>query len=194
MPDRRTVALTRRFQTRIAVIGGRAATLTVARWAGLSGYDEDDVATFAKLTTPTLTAAKASAVTTAVAFYSMLVGIRPAAITARDVPIFADPRDPFISYWRALKMGSTEQDAIVAGAARADAFARNLAADSSRNTAEVVMHRQGLRAGSWTRLPEPGACAWCEEVAAQTYSTADAASFSHGNNAPCHCTPVPNIA
>jgi hypothetical protein len=195
MPDQRTLALTRRFQGRIDQIGSRASQRAVAAWLALPGYNDENVAEYTDKVSPTLSAAKAASVAAGAAFYSLLIDARPIRVAAGEVPVDGDPREPFISVWLALKNGRSFDEALEAGRLRANSFARRLAVDASRASADVVMHRQGLRPGGWTRLPETGACDWCQTVAVQTYKTRDAASFGHGgdNHPVCHCTPVPNI-
>lgn len=196
MPDKRTLTLTRRFQQRIDQIGSRASQRAVAAWLALPAYNEENLPEYTEKILPTLSATKAASVNVAAGYYSLLVERRPVRVAADEIGVEGDPREPFISVWLALKNGRPFEEALEAGRLRANAFVRRLAVDASRETADVVMHRQGLRPGGWTRLPETGACAWCQLVAVQTYSTRDAASFGHGgdNHPVCHCTPVPNIA
>lgn len=188
MHDAQRLLLTRRYQTATALIGDRAATLTAHHWKAV-GHDEANIPEFAHRAAPAFNAAKTAAVQLSSGYYSLLTGRRPVGVNPRDVLIDPDVRAPFIAYWNALKGGAGD-DAVLSGIARAEAIARNFAVSSGRRTGDVVMHRQGLRPGDWTRITDGGACAWCEEVAAQTYSSAEAADFGHDR---CGCTAVPNI-
>lgn len=183
--------LTRTFQGRIATIGGKAARLTSAAWGGLSAYDEADVATFAARTASTLAAAKAAAVQAGVGYYATLVQFRPPAVNVRDVPVTADPREPFIAYWNALKGGNSFESALESGSARAEAVARNLATSASRQAGDVALRESGQQVDGWERVPDSGACDWCLLVAGQVYNTAESADFGHDR---CGCSASPLIA
>lgn len=190
MDSRTVLTLTRRFQARVATVGERVATITARHWLTV-GHDEADIAIFERVAGPSLQAAKTGAVQIAAGFYSTLVGRRPVAIRAAEITLEPNFREPFIAYWQALGNGHPLDEAIASGAARAEAIARNLTVSSSRRTGDVVLRRHGLRAGDWTRTTDGNACDWCELVADQTYSSAEAADFGHDR---CNCSAVPNIA
>lgn len=182
-------ALTRRFQATVARIGDRAAALTARQWAELGSYDEADVETFARAVEPTLSAAKRSAVLTGVAYYAVRARLlRPPTIAADLVPVAADPREPFIAYWRALKMGN--RAALESGIGRAAALARNLATSSARQSGDVLYREAGREPRYWVRVPDGDACAWCQDVAGGTYHSAESADFGHDR---CGCSAEPEF-
>lgn len=184
-------ALTRRFQQTIARIGERAGALTALRWSQLDTYDEADVETFARAVAPTLAAVKASAVSTGAAYYAVRGRIsRPPTIRPDMIDLVADPREPFIAYWRALKMGNPVDEAVLSGTARAGAIARNLASSASRRAGDVLFDRAAVTPARWVRVPDGGACDWCQEVAGQSYLSAESADFGHDR---CNCTAEPEF-
>lgn len=182
--------LTRKFQRKVALIGDRAARLTGTHWVN-SGHDEADIAAFARTAAPTLAAAKTSAVVTGVAYYALRAKIRPPSVNARDVSVDVFHREPFIAYWQALKNGHPIEDAIQSGIARAGALATNLVVSSARRAGDVTYRKSGLHVIYWNRETDAGACPWCEDVADQTYTSAETADFGHDR---CGCTPVPIFA
>lgn len=190
MPDARTVQLARAAQRRLELIGGRAGARTGQAFDQLSSYNEADVATFAQATAPTLAAAKSAGVVTGVGLYATLARLRSPRVTARDVLLDPNPREPFISYWNALKHGHSPADALQSGRSRAMALARNLVISAARRAGDVTMQRAGRRVEAWERVPDAGACEWCESVANDLYRTAESADFGHDR---CNCTAVPQL-
>lgn len=178
-------ALARRFQQRVALIGDRAGTRTASIWRTV-GHDEENIAEFARKAGPTLAAAKTAAVATGVAYFAARARIRPVSIGEVDVPVLH--REPFIAYWQALKNGHPIEDAIQSGLARADAMARNLVVSVSRRSGDALYRKAGLKVAHWNRDTDADACPWCEEVATQTYSSAETADFGHDR---CGCSPFP---
>jgi hypothetical protein len=184
-------AVTRTFQTTIARIGDRAAALTARQWAALGNWDEADVEAFARASAPTLQAAKDAAVQSGRGYYAVRAKLlRPPTITSAMVDVAADPREPFIAYWRALKSGNPIDAAIESGTARAGAIARNLASSASRRTADVLYSRADVYVGRWVRVPDANACDWCQLIAEGNggYKSAETADFGHDR---CNCTAEP---
>lgn len=185
MPD----LVTRRFQTTIARIGDRAATLTQREWAALGHWDEADVETFAQATEATLAAAKNAAVQTGRGYYAIRARLfRPPVVTAKMVPVTADPREPFIAYWQALKSGNPVEAAIESGTARAGAIARNLATSAGRQTGGVLYRAAGVNPTYWVRVADADACSWCQDVADGEYGSESSADFGHDR---CGCSVEP---
>lgn len=180
--------LTRRFQTNIAELGDRAGTRAAAAFASLDSHDRADIIRFARKADPVIAAAKAGAVRTAVGYYALLAAVRPVAVTAAEVPISANVRDPFVSTWRALQAGHPYADAVAAGAARAEAVARNVVTSSARQAGDLFVAKARLNVEGWERIPDGGACPWCIEAAAGVYRTAESADFGHDR---CGCIAAP---
>lgn len=188
LPDHLRLPLTRRLQTHLSTIAGRATVLGQRAWAGLDTYDEDDIDAFAQAASPAASALKTAAVAAAVGYYATLLGSRPQRVipTAIDaVPAF---RDPFISVWQALKNGHPYPEAVAAGRARVDAVMVNLANTTARRTGDYVATKAGATTVGWERITNRGACEWCQLVAGQTYHSASSADFGHDR---CGCTAVP---
>jgi hypothetical protein len=183
--------LTRTFQARIALIGDRAARVAAARWLGLPGYDEEDVARFETSTRAVLQAAHAAAVHSGVGYYATLGQFRPPSVAAREVPYVVDPREPFVAYWNALDKGHPWEEAVRSGSARAEALARDLATSSSRKAGDVTMKKANQRVEGWSRSATAGACPWCKGLEQYVWETAEATDFGHTR---CHCTPVPMVS
>lgn len=182
-------ALTRRFQRTIARIGDRAAVITARTWSDLGAWDEANVDEFARRVAPTLTAVKASATSTGVAYYAVRAGLlRPPTIRPALIATVAETRDPFIAYWRALKMGNPFEAALESGTARAGAIARNLATSTSRQAGDVLYRQSGHEPRHWVRVPDGNACPWCLEVAGGIYHSAESADFGHDR---CGCAAEP---
>lgn len=180
--------LTTRYQQRLALIGHRAGQKTAAIWGALDAHNEADIPTFTKRSAPVLTGAKTAAVVTGVAYFATVAQIRAPAVNQRDVIVPLLPREPFIAYWNALKGGAPLDEALQSGLARADAFARNLVVSASRRAGDVVFQKAGLHVAYWNRETDANACPWCEDVATQTYKSAETADFGHDR---CGCTPFP---
>lgn len=182
--------LTRRFQNEVARIGNRAGVLTARQFDQLESYDDADVETFARGAAPALVAAKTAAVATGVAFYARKARLRTIpGISAAEVPTTANAREPFISYWRALKSGNTVEDARLSGLARAAAIARNLATSSARLAGPVVLERYSDRpVHGWIRVPDGAACDWCIAAAEAFYASAADADIGHDR---CGCSIEP---
>lgn len=189
-PEQRK-ALTRRFQHVLRTIGDNTGARLRPSWDALDRYDEDQIPEFTRSTAPFLDAAKVAAVHHAVAFYALTAGIAPIAIKAASVAVEPDVRAPFIATWRALKGGAPLEDAVAAGSSRLDGVARDFVTSSSRQTGDLVVENAGLKVVGWERVPDDGACPWCEEVAPGFYHSAESADFGHDN---CGCTAEPIYA
>jgi hypothetical protein len=191
LPDHLRLPATRRFQSTITNVVGRATPALYRAWDDLDDYDEDSVDTLAAKAAPTLTAVKATAVRSAVGYYTVLAGVRPPRVATGDVSTAADMRAPFISTWQALASGNAYDAAVAAGRSRLEAVLSDFAVSASRQTGDVFVARANVRVHGWERITDSGACPWCEEVAGETYSSAEAADFGHDR---CNCTAAPLIA
>lgn len=180
-------ALTRRLQAALALIGDRSSTRLQRMWASLDAYDEDQIASLERVALPLAGSTQTASIANAVGFYAVAAGIRPPPVSARDLNVRLDLRDPFISTWSALSHGDTFEGAVAAGASRCDTVIRNLVISTVRQTGDVVATKAGLRITGWERVPNFGACPWCVSVAGR-YSTAKTADFGHDR---CGCTIEP---
>lgn len=188
LPDHLRLPATRRFQSTLSTVAARATPALHRAWDGLDGYDEGSVASLTASAASTMTAVKSTAVRAALGYYVVLAGVRPPQVTAAEVSTVPDLRAPFISMWQAFSSGNSYDDALAAGRARIEAVVSDFAVSSARQTGDVFVNKANLRVTGWERIPDGGACPWCEEVAQQTYSSADAADFGHDR---CNCTAAP---
>lgn len=182
--------LTVRFQQSLRRISNSAAPRVQRAWRALDTYDESDIETFATAAAPTFGAAKTAAVRQAAGYYALTAGIRTVGVTAKSVPVVADPREPFISTWQALKSGRPYDEAVEAGNLRIEAVVSDLVESSARQTGDVVVEQAGLRIVGWERIPDDGACPYCEEVAPGFYSSAETADAVSHNNCGCSVEPI----
>lgn len=189
LPDHLRLPATRRFQSTITTVAARATPALHRAWDGLDTYDEESVAVLTAKATPTITAVKATAVRAAVGYYVVIAGA-VAAVKAHEVATVADLRAPFISVWQALASGNSYEEALAAGRSRIEAVVSDFAVSSARQTGDVFVDKAGLRVSGWERIPDGDACDWCQEVAVDTYSSADAADFGHDR---CNCTASPLV-
>lgn len=188
LPNHLRLPATRRFQATIASVVDRATPALQRAFDSLDDYDEASIAALTAKVTSNLTAVKATAVRSALGYYTVLAGVRPPTIAPGEVPTTANIRAPFISVWQALASGHSFEDARLAGRARIEAVAMDFAVSSARQTGDLFVAKAGLRVSGWDRIPEAGACDWCEQVAADTYPSAEAADFGHDR---CQCTAAP---
>lgn len=190
LPDHLVRPLTARFRTSLAQISATSAPKLRKLYEQLGEHNDAQVAGFTKQAHPVVTAAKSATVARAAGYYALIAGIRPPSITAAHVDVAADLRGPFIQTWSALSNGTADDDAVTAGANRAEAAAINLVASASRLTGDQVYEQANVRVESWFREPEGDACDWCLEAAQGTYTTAEATDFGHDR---CMCVAVPNF-
>lgn len=183
--------LTVRFQQSLRRISNASTPALTRAWNGLQAYNEDDIATFASESAPTLNAAKFAAVRQAAGYYALTSGVRTVGVQATSIAVEPDTRAPFIATWLALKNGAPIEVAVENGASRLDALVDNLVVSSARQTGDEVVAKSGLRIVGWERVPDDGACPWCEEVAPGFYTSAESADFGHDR---CGCSAEPIYA
>lgn len=182
------VALTRRYQSRLAAISGTAGVAVAVAWDDLPGYDRLDIPTFARRTARTFIAAKAATLAVAVGYYSLLAVVRPPAVNVEEIDVAPAVDDPFIGYWQALQAGHVWDEAVAIGRGRAEAAVTDYVTSTSRRTGDVVAERTGQDIVGWRRVLTGTSCAWCATVATQRYRTAESADFGHTR---CDCTAAP---
>ncbi len=152
-------------------------------WDSLDGYSDDEQ--WLARATPVLAAGQSRAISLQIASLEAILGVqlaydRPALLQKAAIDI----SQPFIALATALRDGHPFDDAVTAGADRAQTVGESGVTWAARaaNTA-ADQHVSG-----WERVPDGGACDWCQLVAEQTYSTADSASFGHDR---CACDVIP---
>lgn len=191
IPAERRTALTRRFQHVMNTLGDSTAARLRPAWLALGEYNEAQIPTFTRKATPVLNAAKSVAVKHAAAYYALHAGVTPVGVSVASITVEADLREPFISVWQAFQSGASFEAAVNAGEGRLDAVSRDLLVSSGRQTGDEVVQRAGLRIVGWERVPDDGACPWCEEVAPGFYTSAESADFGHDR---CGCSAEPIYA
>lgn len=109
-------AVTNRFVDRQKRLADAAGFRLAKAWDSLDSYDAGDVDTLEEAAGQAITAAQIQSVALTAAYISTVTG-EPVASTDPDtVPNW---RDPFIAYWRALKMGESWDAAKASGRSRA---------------------------------------------------------------------------
>jgi hypothetical protein len=108
-------------------------------------------------------------------------------VRAGDVELEADLRGPFRATWHALSQGRPFDEALEVGRSTAQAVAFDFVQSAARLTGDVVA-KKSERTVKWQRVPSPGACEWCVEVAGQLYNSAESADFGHER---CDCDAIP---
>lgn len=152
-------------------------------WDSLGGYSDDQQ--WLARAVPVLVAGQSRAISLTIASLEAILGVqlafdRPALIDKARIDI----TQPFISLATALRDGHPFDDAVTAGADRAQTIGETGVTWAARAANGVAdSHVTG-----WERIPEGGACDWCIEVAGQTYHDADSAAFGHDR---CACDVVP---
>jgi hypothetical protein len=172
----------------VAAVVTNATPILHRIWDGLDNYDEGSVETLTLAVEAPLQAVKTASVRQAVGYYTVLSGAPPQAVTVAEVGAAANMRDPFISVWQALASGNSYEDALFAGRARIEAVVSNLANSSARQTGDLFVRKARLKVHGFERIPNIGACPWCQSVAGRIYKSADAADFGHDR---CSCTAAP---
>lgn len=174
----------RRYKRQIAVYRDRTSALLVAEWDRLDGHDEADIATYARRTAPGLAGAKSAAVSLSAGFYALATGTRPRAVRADDIDRTPDIAGPFRATWHALSMNRPMAEALTVGRSTAEAVGFDFVQSVARRTGDLVADERTR----WRRVPGGMSCAWCLDVAGQSYSSAEAADFGHER---CDCDAVP---
>lgn len=147
----------------------------------MSGYDEADIPVFLQAAVPIVRAGQSASARATSAFLARSSGSRPkpldlGAVTGAAVRNGVDPdvvyRRPFTDIYRMLKNGSQWQDAVNAGRARAVSSAATDVQLAMRQTL-VEVGTQDERIVGYARVPDSGACEFCQLIAGQRYTTED---------------------
>lgn len=188
LPKSLVIPATRRFQTGQAGIISATVPKLQSAWDDLDNYDEDAIDELVTAAEKPLRSLKSAAVRQALGLYTVLAGVRPPGISVDEVPTVPDLRSPFISVWQALKSGTPYPEALLAGRSRIEAVISDFAVSSARQTGDVFVEKARVHPSGWERITDANACDWCDMVAEDIYSSADAADFGHDR---CGCTAVP---
>ena len=182
-PEQRRT-LVARYQHQLDATATTAGEIAAQAWDQLDAWDEADIEAFIKLVEPAA-AAQAHGSALAAAFVALAAGIPvPAVDTSTATP---DWRAAFSLYWAELAKGTPWDEAHAAGRSQAQAVGYDSVQSAARETTTAVDNATPALT-QWQRIPDSGACSWCEEVAQQTFHSADSADFGHDR---CGCTVAP---
>lgn len=187
VPPASVAPLTRRYQAALGSIAARSVPLLEHVWDELEDYDEEAIDTFAAAIAPYMAAVKRGAVAQSAGYFNSIfgtiVGVDPERVSSKF-----DPRDPFVMVWRGLQSGARWEDAVAAGRRQLAATVHHYTLSSARRAGDEFVRKTGRAAGGWRRVPNRGACEWCQQAAADIYRRAESADFGHLR---CGCTAVP---
>lgn len=158
----------------------RVSGTVATAWRGLPAYDEQNVAQFLGVAVPTVTAGKRASVAVTTAFLARRTGRQPAHVDVAKiigavrggVPAEEVYRRPFVTVWTALKDGTDYRDAVSSGLQRAASSAAMDVQLTMRQTLQTVGEADDLIVG-YQRVPDGGACEFCQLVAGQRYTVSD---------------------
>lgn len=159
-------------------------------WADLDNHDSESVATLTERSGAVVGASKTIAVRQSLGYYSTLAGTKPVLIHPDEIDADATLRDPFISYWLALKNGHPEAEALALGSSRILDVMTNLVTATSREAGGLFVAKSDLHVESWERITDEEACSFCEDIASQTFDSASSASFQPHDRCGCSTAPV----
>ena len=165
----------------------RTAAILAALWDSLGTYDDEASEQFARRAAPTLAGAKRTAVASSVAVFSLALEVRPPAVSLDEVDVEPRIRHPFLAMWHAVNEGRPNEEALAAGRSQAEAVAMDFVQQTARRTGDTVARKAGVST-RWRRVPNAGACQWCQTISGQLYRTAESADFGHDR---CFCMVVP---
>lgn len=156
---------------------------TVERtWRNLGGWNRVDVPGFLELVVPVVLTAQRQSVALTDAYLARALERQPIGVAAGEVigsaaRAGADPREvyerPFVTMWTSLGDGKQFSDAFNAGLARAKSTAAMDVQLAMRGTANLVQEADEAIFG-YTRVADPGACEFCQEVDGAYVKSADA--------------------
>lgn len=187
--------LTRRYQDSLARLRDHTRRIVEGAWDSLESYDLADVPTFVDTVVPVVGVAQGHAAALTDAYVASVirrapVGVDLERVTGAAVRAGTAPADvyfrPFVNVWMALKDGKAFTDAVASGRARAGSAAATDILLTTRATANALGEADDLIVG-FQRVPDEGACEFCETVSGQRYTTADLMPI-HNN---CGCTVEP---
>lgn len=175
----------------------KATTAIVGRiWAGLPGYDRQNVDQWLSTVLPVVAAGQRQSVALTEAYIARYLDRPPRGIDVEEL-IGAAVRNgtppetvyerPFVSVWADLGAGKLFEDAYASGLARATSSAAMDVQLSMRATANAVQNADEGVYG-YQRVADGGACAFCLEIDGAYVKSADA--FPLHNNCGCGLEPL----
>lgn len=154
----------------------------------MRSYDEADQAAWAADVAPVVEAAQTRAIDTQAAYLAARLDDQVIPDTAVALERSrVDLREPFIALANALSKGENLDAAVLSGLLRAQGVGESSVFWAARAANTTI---DDSRIHGWTRTLTGNACSWCIQVAAQTYKTAETASFGHQR---CDCGVDPII-
>lgn len=182
------IALIHRFETRLDAYRSAGSDLLETAWDALAGYDETDVAEFARRVGPRLETLLGSTIEISSAFYRELLGTPTTPVPKTSIIPELGLDQGFHAVWYALKEGRPFEEAAAAGRSMVSARAFDLVQSTSRRTGDATVHATRAPIVGWRRVVSANACPWCHTVAGQIYRTSVSADFGHDR---CDCTAIP---
>lgn len=180
----------RRYRLLLARYRTWTSGLLVAAWDRLETFDDTDADRYAAELAAALQGVKTATVAASSALVSLLLEVRPVAVSPADVPVEARMRDPFLAMWHAFAEDRPYDEAWSAGRSMASAVGFDFVQSTSRRTGDVTADKAKVRT-RWRRVAGGDACPWCLDKTARTYRTSASADFGHDR---CDCVAVPVVA
>jgi hypothetical protein len=178
----------RRYRRQVDARRRRTAAALAALWDRLDRYDDETRDLYVTRAAPILAGAKASTVALSAAMFAWAVDLRrPPPVRPRDVLVPTRTDHPFLAFWHALKEERPRPEAVAAGRSQAEAVGADFVQQTARRTGDAAARAANVRV-RYERRPESSACEWCQDVARETYRTAESADFGHDR---CFCDVVP---
>lgn len=171
---RRHIALQKRIRDRTSESVGVV-------WDRLGAYNREDIPRFVQAAVPVVAAGQTASARATTSFIAKSTGgipvrLDPKSVTGAAVRNGTEPGQvyarPFVSVFTMLKNGSQYQDAVNAGRARAVSSAATDVQLTMRQTL-VEVGTQDSRIVGYARVPDSGACEFCQLIAGQRYTTED---------------------
>lgn len=171
---------------------GRAAQRA---WAQLGGLDDADLARWLDAIAQPMLGLDAAAFDAGSGYVRVLAQLAEAPVG--EVPRYAATIEQYRELWRGpvlaargrIAEGASYEDAMEAGAARAEELGRTGYANANREGSRRTMDAtEGI--DRYRRVPDGNACAYCRKLAERTYRTAELAPTHAG----CGCGVMPEFA
>lgn len=156
----------------------------VAMWDALGSYNRPDIKRMAATARPLITATATTASRTQVALHRTLTGVTLEPDPLIPARILQRLEQPFTASWHALSQHRPWDEAIDVGRSATEAYGRDVAYQSARQTMTLATN------GKFTRSISGTACEWCQQFEGVEFATADAATFGHQR---CDCIVVPAL-